>query len=208
MGKRSHESDSSERCLDQQQRKQQLRRALDRLPTRAREVLVLNIYHGLTYKEIAAAMHIQVRSVGASLSLAREELRKALSDSSLGSAPQLGSELPELKMPRSIAPQQETGAEQRRRRDYIHRPAGWKLYGMAEFVFSGKTVTHILGPIIRDLQDEHIEALAEYERTQSKIPLWKSRWVLTRGYWSFWAAVFTQTPISLIKWIFKLWKAV
>ncbi len=60
--------------------------------------------------------------------------------------------------------------------------------------FSQKTNKHVLEPVLRDLRDEYMEALAEGR-------LWKARWVRIRGTWSFWAAVVTQFPTSLLKWL-------
>ncbi len=87
------------------------------------------------------------------------------------------------------------------RRRRIHRPPGFKLQAFADFFFSRKTYEIVLEPVLRDLQDEHIEALAEDQ-------LWKARWVRIRGTWSFWAAALAQTPLSVVKWVLKLWKAV
>ncbi len=81
-------------------------------------------------------------------------------------------------------------------RPQLHRPPGFRLQRFAEFFFLRKTCGNVLEPVIRDLQDEHMEALAEGRTV-------KARWVRIRGTWSFWAAVVAQTPVSLIKWLFK-----
>lgn len=60
------------------ERKRKLRQGLDELPARQRQCLVLSTYHGLSYREIAAAMQIQVGTVGAALSQARANLAKSL----------------------------------------------------------------------------------------------------------------------------------
>jgi hypothetical protein len=67
-------------------------------------------------------------------------------------------------------------------------------------VFSAKTVTQVFLPTIRDMQHEHVEALADSQQC-------KARWVLVRGYWSVGAAVIAQVPVSLIKLVVTLWRA-
>ncbi len=78
----------------------------------------------------------------------------------------------------------------------VHGLPGFKLLGVAEFLFSPKTCTNVLEPIIRDLQDEHNEALAA-------LRLWKARYVRMRGYCAFWCAVSAQTSSSLVKLLLK-----
>lgn len=63
-----------------------------------------------------------------------------------------------------------------------NRPPGLRLQGLAEYFFPQKAYKTIFEPILRDLQDEHTEALAEGR-------IWKARWVGLRGRFSFWAAV-------------------
>ncbi len=76
----------------------------------------------------------------------------------------------------------------------ILRPPGFKLQAFADLFFSPKTYGNVLEPVLRDLQAEHMEALAEGRPR-------KARWVHIRGTWSFWAAVVAQLPVSLLKWI-------
>ena len=78
----------------------------------------------------------------------------------------------------------------------IKAPPGYKLLAFAQFLYSKKSYTIIFEPIVSDLQDEHIEALAAEQ-------ICKARWVLLRGYWSFWAAVVAKAPLSLVKWIWS-----
>lgn len=82
----------------------------------------------------------------------------------------------------------------------LYRSPGWRLRRLAELVFSPKTCTTVLEPPLADLQKEYFQALAENRP-------WKARFVLIRGYWSFWSAVAAQLPISIIKQMYKLWKA-
>jgi hypothetical protein len=78
-------------------------------------------------------------------------------------------------------------------------PAQW-IRSIADIPFSRRTYEQVLEPILRDLFDEYCEALNQ------KRP-WKARWVRIRGYWSFWSAVFAQLPISVVKMVYKIWKA-
>jgi hypothetical protein len=83
----------------------------------------------------------------------------------------------------------------------IQRAPGFRLRRFAEFLFTRRTFELVLEPVLRDLLDEYYEALGADA-------LWKSRWVCVRGYWSFWSAVFAQTPISLVKKVYQVWKAI
>ena len=62
--------------------KERLTRALEALPSRFREVIVLRELEGCSYKEIAAIMSIPIGTVMSSLSRARRQLCLALADSS------------------------------------------------------------------------------------------------------------------------------
>jgi RNA polymerase sigma factor (sigma-70 family) len=70
----------------QQQTVEQVRRALETLPTDFREVLVLRELEGLSYKEIAAVVGIPIGTVMSRLARARERLADVLvtSDTSGG----------------------------------------------------------------------------------------------------------------------------
>ncbi len=80
----------------------------------------------------------------------------------------------------------------RQREARIIRPIGYRLLSAADFLFSRKTNSKVLVPIIRDLQDEHTEALAEGR-------LWKAHYVQTRGYYAFWIAIGALWSGSLIR---------
>ncbi len=62
--------------------RERLTRALETLPPRHREVLVLRELEGCSYKEIAAITSIPIGTVMSSLSRARRQLHSALADSS------------------------------------------------------------------------------------------------------------------------------
>ncbi|MEM1203283.1 MAG: hypothetical protein AAGN66_08645 [Acidobacteriota bacterium] len=89
----------------------------------------------------------------------------------------------------------------------LNKPPGNLLAAASEF-FSRRVRTEVLEPTLRDMLDEHIEALAEFHATGRNLYLWKARIVVARGYWSFGTVVIAQTPLSFAKWILKLWKAV
>jgi RNA polymerase sigma-70 factor (ECF subfamily) len=57
-----------------------IERALERLPPRFRELLVLRELQGLTYQELAVTLNIPMGTVMSSLSRARQALRAALDD--------------------------------------------------------------------------------------------------------------------------------
>jgi len=67
---------AAEGDLTSEERKQQLKRALDRLPLELREVIILYELEGLSYKETAAALEIQVGTVMSRLSRARRRLQE------------------------------------------------------------------------------------------------------------------------------------
>jgi len=82
----------------------------------------------------------------------------------------------------------------------IYRPPGERLGAFARFCFSRKTYAIVVEPALRDLQDEYLEALAEGQ------PL-KARWVRCRDTLAFWSALVNQVPISLLRLLYRLWKA-
>ncbi len=83
----------------------------------------------------------------------------------------------------------------------IQTPPGFHLRAFALAVFSKRTFQLVIEPTLRNLFDEYCEALAEGRHRQV-------RWVLLRGYWSFWSAVLAQLPISITKLALTVWKSV
>ena len=67
--------------------RERLTRALETLPPRFREVLILRELEGCSYKEIAAITSIPIGTVMSSLSRARRQLYSALTNSSQGACP-------------------------------------------------------------------------------------------------------------------------
>ncbi len=73
----------------------------------------------------------------------------------------------------------------------LTRAPGFGLLSSSEFFFSKKTYTTVLEPVISDFQVEYIEALSQGR-------LLKARWVLVRGYSSFWTTALLQIPTALL----------
>lgn len=67
--------------------RQRLTRALDSLPPRVREVIVLRELEGCSYKEIAAITSIPIGTVMSTLSRARRQLHAALANPAPGGTP-------------------------------------------------------------------------------------------------------------------------
>jgi RNA polymerase sigma factor (sigma-70 family) len=67
-----------EAVLVESAEKQMLREALERLPTNFREALILREFEGLSYKEIARVMDVQIGTVMSSLARGRTQLREIL----------------------------------------------------------------------------------------------------------------------------------
>lgn len=80
----------------------------------------------------------------------------------------------------------------------IVRPPGWLLNRFADFVYSKKTVTEVVNPILSDMQVEYCDALAENR-------IWKARWVRIRGYWSFWKAM---ALFNILRAVADIWRKV
>jgi len=83
----------------------------------------------------------------------------------------------------------------------VRTAPGVRLQLLARFFSSHKTYREVLEPTLLDLLDEYCAAL------QDKSP-WRARWIRIRGYWSFWAAVVAQIPISAVKLAYKIWKVI
>jgi len=90
---------------------------------------------------------------------------------------------------------------ERREAKLIQGAPGYRLRALAEFFFSPKVYQEIFEPTLRDLYDEYCEAL---NAGRPK----KAAWVRVRGYWSFWSAFIAQLPISTVKIVYRIWKAI
>jgi RNA polymerase sigma-70 factor (ECF subfamily) len=65
---------------------------------------------------------------------------------------------------------------------YHTTPPGTALYSIAEFICSKKTIDEIVRPLLADMQFEYIQALSAGRN-------WKATWVRARGCWSFFSAL-------------------
>ena len=72
------ETTNPEQLLLQNADTELVKRALDALPVRFREILVLRELEGLTYKEIAEVMDVPIGTVMSTLSRARQQFRRVL----------------------------------------------------------------------------------------------------------------------------------
>jgi RNA polymerase sigma-70 factor (ECF subfamily) len=72
------ESASPATLLEQEEKSQLIRRALDRLPDEFREIVVLRHLEGLSYKEIADVAHLAPGTVMSRLARARAKLKEFL----------------------------------------------------------------------------------------------------------------------------------
>ncbi len=77
---------------------------------------------------------------------------------------------------------------------------GIRIQFVAQQLFSRKTYSEVLEPAIGDFHDEYLGALA--------VGRLRAQWVTIRGYWSFWSTVAALAPVSLIKKLTDLWKAI
>jgi RNA polymerase sigma factor (sigma-70 family) len=76
---RPGEPESPERTLEREETRVRARRALDTLPHRDREILLMR-YSGFSYKEIADAVDVAATSVGTLLARAERKFADALTD--------------------------------------------------------------------------------------------------------------------------------
>lgn len=73
-----HDSPSALQEIERRERREEVQRAIRRLPVRQREALVLKQYHGLKYDEIALAMGVTTPAVQMLLHRAMTALREDL----------------------------------------------------------------------------------------------------------------------------------
>jgi hypothetical protein len=141
----------------------------------------LYLHREMQLQQIFSGPNLPLLEIGAVLSLAALRYRKSVLDSINR---------------HFFRPQHESA---KRKKGRIQVPPGFRLRAFAKFVFSHKTYSEIHEPTLRDLWEEYCEVVETRP--------WKARWVCVRGYWSFWSTVFAQLPISLVKTIYKIWKA-
>ncbi len=75
-------------------------------------------------------------------------------------------------------------------------PPGHRLLRFAEFAFAHRDFRLVLEPVVRDLRQEYLAALAAGRR-------WKARWVRLRGTWAFWSAVAGLLPLSALSFLWR-----
>ena len=83
----------------------------------------------------------------------------------------------------------------------VQQPFGTHLLTIAEFFFSHQSFEGILEPTVLDVREEYHEALYTNRR-------WKARWVLVRGYWSFFKAAGLTSLVKIGKSAAKMWKLI
>jgi hypothetical protein len=79
------------------------------------------------------------------------------------------------------------------------KPPGWRLIGLADFLYSKRTLHLVFEPLVAELQYEYFEALKERR-------IGKCFWVRVRGYFGFWQTVVAQVPLSLWDTVSAIWK--
>jgi hypothetical protein len=89
------------------------------------------------------------------------------------------------------------GRPARPKRINIQAPPGQTLHRIASFVFSKRTFSRVLEPVLADMQLEYIEALAAGERL-------RGGWIRLRGYLAFSVAVTFKTGVG--RFTRLLWK--
>jgi hypothetical protein len=81
----------------------------------------------------------------------------------------------------------------------IYAAPGWSLHRLGSLMFSPRTFSEILEPVLSDMQVEIFAALDEGQ-------LVKARIAQVRGYWNFWSHVVLQLPISVTHALMHFWR--
>jgi len=84
--------------------------------------------------------------------------------------------------------------------DKFIKPPGSRVLQIAQFCYSRKKYERIFLQTAADMREEYFEACSAGQ-------IWKARWVHVRGVWSFYAAVLTDIPLSVVGLVVKLWIA-
>ncbi len=79
LQKITHPAPSPQQILERKERNARIRKAIDSLPAKQRMVTILQIYEGLSYKEISKILGCSVKSVERRLYWARTNLKEKLS---------------------------------------------------------------------------------------------------------------------------------
>lgn len=74
--KEKETTETSPDCYDLEEFSVVLKKAVDQLPERCREIFILNKEHKLTYQQIADQYHISVKTVESQISIALKRIRK------------------------------------------------------------------------------------------------------------------------------------
>jgi hypothetical protein len=90
------------------------------------------------------------------------------------------------------------GAKSGRAAARITRAPGTYVLNISEFLFSPKTLTMVVNPIIADMQAEYFAALAAGRG-------YKAIWICARGYWSLVKAI---GLFSLVRTVAAVWRKV
>lgn len=104
------ESRDPEALARQIDHERQVARAMERLSSRARDLIVLRELQGLSYREMSSAMGVPIGTVMSGLSRAREALRGALTDSAAAGTTCTPGRARARRTPRSPVPSKSSSA--------------------------------------------------------------------------------------------------
>lgn len=89
-----------------------------------------------------------------------------------------------------------SGVETRR---YAVRAPGYRFHRLAEFLYCRRTMERVFDPMLADMLDEYLEALANGR-------LWKARWIRFRYYLDLGRVVGLKSIVDVVKEVVGLWK--
>jgi len=79
-------------------------------------------------------------------------------------------------------------------------PPASRVRGLLRFVFSQRTCDLVFDPVVADVQQEWIEAVAAGRK-------WHAAWVRVRGYLTLLQHAMAQLPMSFGRAMYEMWKA-